>query len=321
MPPIAERATDFSAIPVLDLSRDAETLAPELHRAATEVGFFYLKGHGVARSVIDSMFAAAHEFFALPLEDKQRMKVDDRHRGFLRVGEAKMHRGAKPDLKESYLYGNDLPESDPDVQAGRPLMGPNRWPVGLPSMKLAADAYYTGIHQCGLQLLRVFARALDLPADYFTPFYDKPLTRGSLLYYPPQPPAMGPDQYGVSAHSDYGAITFVAQDATGGLEVLNRSGQWIPAAPDPACFVVNIGDLMARWTNDRYVSTPHRVVNRSGRARFSLATFFDPHPDTAIAAIPSCVDPGQKPLYPATTCGEHVLSRFSAAFAYRQKAS
>ncbi len=317
MPPTA----DFSSIPVLDLARGARALAPDLHRAATEIGFFYLKGHGVPQADIDAMFDAAHDFFSRPLEKKQEMKVDDRHRGFLRVGEAKMYRSARPDLKESYLYGNDLPESDPDVQAGRPLMGPNRWPADLPKMKAAADAYYRRIHECGLELLRVFACALDLPAEFFTPFYAKPLTRGSLLYYPPQSPDMGPDQYGVSAHSDYGAITFVAQDATGGLEARNRSGQWVPAIPDPACFVVNIGDLMARWTNDRYVSTPHRVVNRSGRTRYSLATFFDPHPDTVIAAIPSCVPAGENPLYPVTTCGEHVLSRFSAAFAYRQKAS
>jgi len=306
---------------VLDLARGEAALAGDLHRAATDVGFFYLKAHGVPRSVIDAMFAAAHDFFGQSLEQKQLMHVDDRHRGFLRVGEAKMYKGAKPDLKESYLYGNDLPESDPDVLADRPLMGPNRWPADLPQMKVAADAYYAAIHQCGLRLMRVFATALDLPPDHFAPFYGRPLTRGSLLHYPPQPPDMGADQYGVSAHSDYGAITFVGQDETGGLEVLNRSGQWIPAPPDPDCFVVNIGDLMARWTNDRYVSTPHRVVNRSGRARYSLATFFDPHPDTAIAAIPSCVAAGQKPLYPVTTCGDHILSRFAAAFAYRKQAS
>lgn len=306
---------------MLDLSRGPKALAPDLHRAATEVGFFYLKNHGVPRADIDAMFAAARAFFERPVEDKDRMKVDSRHRGFLRVGEAKMYRSAKPDLKESYLYGNDLPEDDPDVKAGRPLMGPNRWPPELPQMKAAADTYYRRIHECGLELLRVFAHALDLPQEYFTPFYAKPLTRGSLLYYPPQTPEMGADQFGVGAHSDYGAITFVAQDDAGGLEALNRSGQWVAAPPDPACFVVNIGDLMARWTNDRYVSTPHRVVNRSGRTRYSLATFFDPHPDTVIAAIPSCVPSGEKPLYPVTTCGEHVLSRFSAAFAYRQKAS
>ena len=321
------RQVDFAEIPILDLAQADRgpaalaALAADLKRAATEVGFFYLRGHTVPQDAIDAMFAQSRAFFAQPLEVKQQMRVDARHRGFLRVGEAKMYRTAKADLKESYLYGLDLPETDPDVVAGRPLMGPNRWPADRPELKAAVYAWFAAIRETGQKLLRVFAVALDLPPDHFAAAFAKPLARGSLLYYPPQPAEMGADQFGVSAHTDYGALTFVAQDDVGGLQVLNRSGEWIAAPPIPGCFVVNIGDLMARWSNDLFVSTPHRVVNASTRDRYSMAVFFDPHPDTPIAAIPSCVPPGQEPLYPPTTCGDHITGRFDAAFAYRKAAN
>jgi isopenicillin N synthase-like dioxygenase len=317
---------DFTEIPILDLRRadggadELRALAADLRRAAIEIGFFTLAGHGIPRATIDAVFAAAQDFFTQPLAQKQTLTVDARHRGFLRVGEAVMAGAKRPDLKESFLFGMDLPESDPDVAAGKPLMGPNRWPAAMPGMQEAADRYMAAIETCGQRLLRVFAVALDLPEDHFRPLFEKPLARGSLLYYPPQPAELGPDQYGVSPHTDYGALTFVSQDSTGGLQVRNRAGAWVTAPPDRDAFVVNIGDLMARWTNNVFVSTPHRVVNTNSRPRFSVAVFYDPHFDTEIVAIPSCVPAGTAPLYPATTCGDYILSRFGAAFAYRKAA-
>jgi isopenicillin N synthase-like dioxygenase len=318
---------DFVEIPILDLSRanagaQAEwALAAELRQAAIDVGFFYIVGHGVPQATIDAAFAIAARFFAWPLEHKQETAVDRLHRGFLSVGGAKMSDKAKPDLKESFLFGIDLPPDDPDVIAGKPLMGPNRWPADLPEMRVIVDRYTAAVRACGNQILRLFALALDLPADHFVPLFAKPLARGSLLYYPPQPPAMGADQFGVSAHTDYGALTFVCQGEVGGLQVRNRAGEWVEAPPIAGSFVVNIGDLMARWTNDVFVSTPHRVVNKSGRERYSMAYFFDPHIDTVIEAIPSCVPAGAAARYPRTTCGEHILGRFKDAFTYRQSAA
>jgi len=321
----AGRSTDFFDIPVLDLARaDAgaaaeRALAADLRHAAIEVGFFYVIGHGVPQGIITDAFAVANRFFAWPLDRKQSVAVDQRHRGFLAVGGAKMSDRAKPDLKESFLFGIDLPLNDPDVVAGKPLMGPNRWPADLPEMRVAVERYSSAIRACGNRLLRLFALALDLPPDHFLPLFAKPLARGSLLYYPPQPPDMGADQFGVSAHTDYGALTFVCQGEVGGLQVRNRTGDWVDAPPIAGSFVVNIGDLMARWTNDVFVSTPHRVVNKSGRERYSIAYFLDPHLDTVIEALPSCVRPGTAPRYPRTTCGAHILGRFKSAFAYRKE--
>ena len=176
------RQVDFAEIPILDLAQAERgpaalaALAADLKRAATEVGFFYLRGHTVPQDVIDATFAQSRAFFAQPLEVKQQMHVDARHRGFLRVGEAKMYRTAKADLKESYLYGLDLPETDPDVVAGRPLMGPNRWPADRPELKAAVYAWFAAIRETGQKLLRVFAVALDLPPDHFAAAFAKPST-------------------------------------------------------------------------------------------------------------------------------------------------
>lgn len=319
------RTVDFHEIPVIDMAPVAAggaglaAVAAELRRAAVEVGFFYVRRHGIPEAVIEGAFAASREFFALPLERKLRVAVDKRHRGFIRMGEAKMYSNARPDLKESFVYGLDLPESDSDVRAGKPLMGPNRWPADLPVLKQAFDRYYAEIDRTGRNLLRAIAVSLGLAETFFVARYTKPLARGSLIYYPPQPPDLGRDQFGVSAHSDYGCITFVCQDDSGGLQVRNRAGEWIAAPPIPGTLVVNIGDLLARWTNDLFRSTPHRVVNTSGRARYSLAVFYDPDFDAEVKAIESCVAPGETPRYPPTTCGAHVLSKFDAAFAYRKE--
>jgi isopenicillin N synthase-like dioxygenase len=170
---------------------------------------------------------------------------------------------------------------------------------------------------CGRRLLRGFAASLGLAPDFFAPRFAKPLARCSLIYYPPQPPESGSEQFGVAPHTDYGGLTLLSQDDTGGLQVRARSGEWMTAVPIPDTFVVNIGDLMARWTNDRFVSTPHRVVNASGRARYSVGVFFDPAFDTMID--PGELRPPGKPLHPPVTCGDYIVGRLDKAFSYRRE--
>ncbi|MBI3710597.1 MAG: isopenicillin N synthase family oxygenase [Proteobacteria bacterium] len=312
-------------IPVIDVgplfdggAAGLRHVAEAIRVAATGSGFFYIANHGVPREVMETAYTVSQRFFALPDEEKLKVAVNARHRGFIKVGEAKMHSRARPDLKESFIFGLDLPEDDPDVRAGKKLMGPNQWPPALPEMQVALDRYFAAATQCGRNLLRAIAVALELEETFFVPFFRKPLARGALVYYPPQPPQLGAEQFGVAPHSDYGCITLVSQDMNGGLQIRSRAGEWIAATPIADTFVVNIGDLLARWTNDRFVSTPHRVVNTSGRARCSIAMFFDPHYDTPIEVLPSCVKPGEAPLYPPTTCGNYVRARFDAAFAYRK---
>jgi isopenicillin N synthase-like dioxygenase len=229
-----------------------------------------------------------------------------------------MYGKEKPDLKESFIFGPDLSPADPDVAAGQPLMGPNRWPPALPEMQPVLERYFAELLRCGRQLLQGFAAALDLAPGFFAERFAKPLARGAIIHYPPQAPAREDERFGVAPHSDYGCLTLLWQDANGGLEVRNRAGAWIAAPPVADSFVVNIGDLMARWTNELYASTPHRVINRSGRERYSMPVFIDPHPETEVAALASCRRAGAAPRYPAIRCGAYIKERFDEAFRYRK---
>ncbi len=316
------RKIDVDAIPVIDLAglvgnedRALLDVADALTRAAEGTGFFYVRNHGIDQATIDAMFATAHAFFALPLDEKQAVAVNERHRGFIRIGEAKMYATAKVDLKESFVWGLDVEADDPDFLAGNKMIGPNRWPAALPGMRPQLVAYIDACNTLGIRLLRAFAVSLGIERDYFVHRYDRPISRGSLIYYPPQQPDMGDDQFGVAPHTDYGCLTLLYQDDAGGLQVRGRDGDWIMAPPIPGTFVVNVGDLLARWTNDRFASTPHRVVNTSGRTRYSVALFVDPDHDTVIEPV---VADGDSAHYPPVTCAEHILGRYNNSFAYRK---
>ncbi len=310
---------DRPTIPIISMAplltggdEGLRAVAAAILGAATEVGFFYIADHGVDTELVAATHAIARRFFALPLADKRKAEINHRHRGYLKVGEAVMHGAKRPDLKESFIFGLDLPEDDPDVRAGKQLMGPNIWPPALPEMKRVLDAYYAAIVGCGQHLLRAVAVALAK--------FRKPLARGSIIYYPPQPPNLGDEQFGVSPHSDYGCLTLLWQDDNGGLQVRGKDGGWIDAPPIPGTFVINIGDLLARWTNDLFASTEHRVINRSGRERYSIALFYDPHFDTPIEVLDTCCTRENAPRYVPTTCGAYILERFGDAFSYRKQA-
>ena len=263
---------DISEIPVIDLAplteetpEGARIVAAELRRAATDPGFFYVKNHGVPWALVERARAAAREFFALPLEEKMRVKVNANHRGFLRVGEAKMADYAQPDLKESFVWGLEVAPDDPALTPDNPFLCPNNWPAQMPALKDAVYPYYEAALACGQRLMRAFAAGMALPEDTFVRNWRRPIARGSIVYYPPQPPVLGQEHFGVSPHTDYGCLTVLCQDDVGGLEVRTKAGEWVTAHPIEGTFVVNVGDLLARWTNDGFASTPHRVVNKSGR--------------------------------------------------------
>jgi len=312
-----------TAIPVVDMAPlhegsldSARRVARQLLEAAETVGFFYVRNHGVPQAMITRADAVARRFFALPLEEKQRVKVAPWHRGYIKVGEAKMYDTARIDLKESFIWGGEAGPQDAEGGAERKLRGPNQWPVAVPEMHSALNEYFDAANQCGRALFRGFAASLGVELDYFTQQFNRPITRGALVFYPPQPPDLGEDQFGVAPHTDYGCLTLLYQDPIGGLEVQGRNGEWVIARPIEGTLVINIGDLMARWTNNRFRSTPHRVVNRSGRERLSIAVFVDPNYETEI--VPVCRS-GEPPLYGPVACGDYIVSRFDASFAYRRQ--
>jgi isopenicillin N synthase-like dioxygenase len=314
------------ALPVVDFSgvRDGDQAA--LQRAAAgiadafaDAGFFYLANHGIPAGIIADAVAAAHAFFALPLERKREVELV-RHRGFVALGNAHMVGARLPDYKESFVVGLELPDDDPSVRAGEPLRGPNRWPAGLPSFRTAIDAYFAAVAACGDDLLRAVAVSLGANPAFFAPLYRKPLQRTNIVYYPAHPVAADADLFGNADHTDYGTITLLWQDASGGLQIKDRaSGRWIDVPPLPDTLVINAGDLLERWSNHRVASTPHRVVNRSGAERYSLATFYDP--DFGAVADPRDLGtPAADSRYAPVRAGDYILGRITDAFGYRERA-
>lgn len=313
------RTMDAAQIPVIDISplrsgTDPEGVARALHAASTGLGFIYVTGHGIADHTIDAAREAAYGFFRLPADGKEQVRVSGAHRGWLATGGAKMQDDAKTDLKESFIWGwEDASGTLPD---DHPLRGANRWPPMPADLRNAAMTYFHAAHGVAHHLMRGFAIGLDLEPGFFLQTANRPLSRASFVYYPAQPPEMGTDQFGVGPHTDFGVLTVLCQDDVGGLQVQDVNGEWIQAPPIPGSLIVNVADLLARWTGGAYKSTPHRVVNASGRERLSLVLAWDPNPETLIDARHvhgaefNAID---EPI----TCGDYLLWRFGKAFAYR----
>lgn len=292
-------------------------IAESIRRASETLGFFYIKDHGVPPALRERALAQAKAFFALPEATKREVQVNRRHRGFIPQGDAKMYGKERADLKESFKWGLELPASDPEVLAGKPLMGPNQWPLAPAAFRGAVYEWFTAVMACGDRVLSAIAVSLGLAPDFFAASYRKPLSRGGVIHYPAQDPQSPADQYGVAPHSDYGCVTLLWQDDTGGLQVRSRAGEWIAATPIADSFVINIGDLLARWSNQRFVSTPHRVVNSSGRDRYSMVVFHDPHGDTVIDPAAMNLPPGTAPLHPPVKVADYIAGRFAEAFTYK----
>lgn len=317
----AASTPDHSHIPVIDLGplRDGSApreVAREIHRASREIGFIYVTNHGIPEELIERTRAAAYGFFHAPQAQKQALGISDRHRGFLQVGGARMQDDAKPDLKESFIWGFE--EADGRAADDHPLRGPNRWPEFQPGLRDVAMAYFAAVHEVAQQLMRAFALGLDLPEEFFLKGHERPMSRASMIWYPPQDVQRDAGRFGVGPHTDFGVLTVLCQDGTGGLQVQDLNGDWIDAPPIPGTLVVNVGDLLARWTNDGYRSTPHRVINASGKERLSLVLAYDPDHDTLID--PRAVqDAPPREGYEPITCGDYLIWRFGRAFGYRNK--
>ena len=309
-------------VPVIDIGRlrdgtDPAAVAKRLGWAATEIGFIYIRNHGVSSDVVERARTAALEFFSLSLEEKLKVSTNAYHHGYLRPGLTKMDDDARVDLKESFNWGLELSDAELAEVGENPLLGPNRWPDALPELKQAVYPYFEVAQDCALDILRGFAIALGLAPHTFVEHSDRPISRGSLQYYPPPPVDVGEEQFGVAPHSDFGVLTVLCQDAVGGLEIQDLDGQWLAVPPIDGTLVINVGDLLERWTNGHFRSTPHRVINKSGRARLSLVLAYDPNFETLVDPRVVCQQ-DEVPQYEPISCGEYLLWRFRKAFSYRQ---
>lgn len=321
----AAKPTDAAMIPVIDVSgaidgSDINGVAAEIHKAATDHGFFYICGHGIEQSLLDQAFAVSRDFFALPEDAKSSVAVSTDQRGWMAQGMSHLQGAKTHDLKEVFFWGRETAADDPDVLANKPLVAVNQWPSqAFPRLEIDLRPYYDAVCTMARRLMAAVAVSLDQPEDFFEEAYEKPLARGQLVFYPPSTAAdEAEERFGVAPHTDFGVLTLLLQDNSGGLQVQSKSGDWIEAPPIAGTLVCNIGDLLARWSNDRFASTLHRVVNRTSNARYSIPVFFDPHTDTIIDPVDLGVSP-QDSKYPAVTAGQHIAGRNKKSFSqYKQ---
>lgn len=295
-------------------------VATQIDAACRDWGFFYITGHGIPPERIDALLAAAKAFFALP--EAEKLKIDitrtAHHRGYGAIATEQLDPTQPSDLKETFDMGFHMAADHPEVLAGKPLRGPNRHP-DLPGWAPLMEQHYADMQALAQTLLRAIALALGIERDFFDARFAEPISVFRMIHYPPRHTARSADQPGAGAHTDYGCVTLLYQDDAGGLQVRNVHGEWIDAPPIPGSFVVNIGDMMARWSNDRYTSTPHRVISPLGVHRYSMPFFAEPHPDTEISCLPNCSSADNPPKYPAVTSAEYLLSRFADTYAYRRE--
>ncbi len=312
----------MQGLPLIDIGAlaspdpaDWRGVAAEIDAALRSWGFLYIVNHGVPDAQITKAFGLAKALFDLPLAQKQAIDIRASrwHHGWGGVGVEQLEDGMPGDLKESFDMGRHLELDHPLTQRGLMVYGPNQYP-DIAGWREAVDAHYELMLGLGLRMLGAVAVALDLPSDFFSSKFKNTVSVLRFLHYPPASARTTPDQLGAGAHSDYGCMTLLAQDDIGGLQVLSPDDTWIDATPVPGAFVVNIGDMMALWTNDRYRATKHRVQSAAESERYSIPFFVEPDYDTRVEVIASCLPAGSEPRYKPVISGEYLMSRFAATY-------
>jgi isopenicillin N synthase-like dioxygenase len=319
-------------VPIIDLApyrTGAEgrkrAVAHQIDQACRDLGFLVIAGHGVPAELIWAMDEVSRVFFDLPLEEKLQVRrpAPDIARGYIPLAGESVARSrgaseAPGDLNESLMIGPVEVGTEAYYRspAARQHFAPNLWPQRPAALRQVYTTYFRTLSDLACTLMRLFALALEQPEGFFDDKIDKPISRLRVRNYPAPTAPPKPGQLRAGAHSDYGSLTILkTEDKPGGLQVYNKAGAWVAVPIVPGCFVVNLGDLMARWTNDTWVSTLHRVVNPPSDAaersrRQSLVFFHNPNYDAVIECIASCQGPGRPPRYPLTTSGAHLRQQF-----------
>jgi isopenicillin N synthase-like dioxygenase len=320
-------------VPVIDiapfLSGDPagkSEVAAKVGQACRDIGFLVISGHGIDKALIDRVDRLSRQFFDLPIEEKMRMvrPAKDITRGYIPLeGEAvAASRGEKTegDLNESFMIGPvDVDPKDPyfSSEAAGKHFYPNLWPERPAGLREAYSDYYRAMGSLAAQLMRIFALALDLPEHFFNNKVDKHISRLRIRNYPDQLVPPKPGQLRAGAHADYGSLTILKAEANpGGLQVFNKNEEWTDVPVIDGTFIINLGELMARWTNDVWLATLHRVVNppadrAAGSRRQSIVFFHNPNYDAEVECFPSCTWDSYPQKYRPTTSGDHLRNQFT----------
>ncbi len=315
------RRVGAEEIPIIDVSplvagfaEGEGAVAEQLRAAFEEMGFCYIRNHGVPQALIDRAFAVLPSFFDLPPEEKAKIPCNTNQRGWMAPKDATQIHGRKPNLSESFIFGLDLPTTDPDRMAGVPFHDTNQWPADLPAFREALEAYWHAMYALGPKMMRGLAMAMHVSPDFFVPWFSKP---DSLLRCAMYPPAEGEFDgvFGAAPHTDHGTLTLLMQDSVGGLQIRTRRDEWIDAPSIPGTFIINIGDMVARMTNGHFRSTPHRVISHRSQRRFSLPFFFFPDYAMRVEVLPEYQSADNPPRFEPVIWGEYVLAQFTKSYA------
>ncbi|KAH8665885.1 hypothetical protein BGZ60DRAFT_540026 [Tricladium varicosporioides] len=294
-----------------------------VREACITTGFFQIVGHGIPRELQDEVFRGSAEFFKLGMEEKKKLdkseSVGASNRGYELIGNQGLQEGTLPDLKEGFYIGQEIPATDPRVLRSAFLMGPNLWPsptlLPEPLFRHPMEKYYQAMYSLSLTIMDVIAATLPYGPDVFSEFCSNDAVASiRLLHYPPDT-SNDERQLGAGAHTDFGAITLLLQDETGGLQVWDenggKEGTWVDVEPNRDAYVVNVGDMLQMWTSGRYKSGLHRVVNRGGKDRYSVPFFFDGNVECILNPLDGGeVVGGGKAL----SVEEHMRERFGTTY-------
>lgn len=322
--PVSDRIPVLDIGPYLAGERGArEGLSRDIAQTAADTGFLVIVNHGIPQSLIDGCFAAAAAFFDRDEAFKVALKVGDLNIGYLPYGAqivrtSKVNVNTKPNLSESFYIVNDLAADDPRIVAGDPLYGLNRWPPDMPGFKAATMAYIAAMTVLADKMVSAVATGLDLPPDYFTSAFTGEPTRTLRLIRYPKHDGAEDNQFGFAPHIDTNFLTLLAQSALPGLEVRTAQGEWIRPARIPGAFVVNTGEMLGRYSNDRFTPTPHRVVNDNNALRHAIPFFYGPGLNAVIAPVPTCVSADNPARYAPLLYADHRHKLNLTNFAHRQ---
>lgn len=320
------------ALPIIDLAplqggdgASLQRLGAELQDALTRFGFFFIRNHGVPWSLVERTFDAAERFHAQPIEAKMAMQFNRHNIGYLPMRGATTRMNAlegvyKPNANEAVFFKRDLPADHPDVIAGKRFRGMNQWPENLPGFRETVLEYSTALERVGVSMLPMFATAFGMAPDFFAPKFRDPMFTLRLTHYPQQDPMTASEEWGLAPHADTSFMTILAQNKVPGLSVRLPGGTWVDAPVLEGCFLVNSGMMLRRWSNDRFLASPHRVTNRSGQERYAIPFFMDATYDAMIEPAPTCVDAEHPAKYAPFTYLDFMTEYTSANYAERQKA-
>lgn len=314
------------SIPILDLdgalvrggARSAD-VAAQLRQAAIGSGFFYIRNHGIAAAQVARQFQLAQELIEqVPQATRERLAMHNSPtmRGYEMMGAQTLDLAARPDVKESFYCGMVYPDDHPYVLAGYQTYGGNQWPAELPEAPQLCEAYIQSMLALSRRLMQLLALSLGLAEDFFDATSASPMLTLRMIRYPAHPADADEQTFGAGAHTDWGALTILAQDMHGGLEVCMPDGSWAPATPIEGCLVVNLGDMIPRWTNGLYHSNPHRVRNTlsGGQARYSIPFFYEPDYMALIEPVPGTLAAGEQARFAPCTAGEHLTEMYRATY-------